>query len=230
MSQDKFPDRDPAKTDQQQGVYNKYKVTRTDGKPNKAGAEFFVLDLANDKYAKPAIAAYAEACMAEYPQLAKDIAARWLVTPEAPAPQPPSVSAAVAPGREWAQMRITVDRMMQKGLSETTAKLLAPDGDILWHELVKRDGMLALSCLDDDMLAPITAQLRADGAPAAVVNTPAGVAHLLYMAAESYCPETKAWNTRALTSAVATALLLRLAESVWRGKQIVIAHAGQMPQ
>jgi hypothetical protein len=124
-------------------------------------------------------------------------------------------------------MKITAARMVERGLSETAARMLAPDDDILWHELAQRDGLLALACLDDDKLAAITAQLREEGAPPALINTPAGVAHMLYMAAEAYCPEERAWNTRALQSAVATALLLRLAESAWREKQIVVVS--QMP-
>jgi hypothetical protein len=127
----------------------------------------------------------------------------------------------------WATLKITAERLKEKGLSDIAIRMLAPDGDILWHNLARQDGMLALACLEDDMLAGITAQLRADGAPPAMVNTPAGVAHMLIIAAEAYCPEEPSWQDNALRSAVATALLLRLAESAWREKQIVITS--QMP-
>lgn len=143
-----------------------------------------------------------------------------MTTRETP-PKPPSVAAAVAPSREWANMQIARERMVEVGLSEGAARLLAPNGSIAWHALARQDGMLALACLPDDKLADITAQLRTEGAPPATVNTPAGVAHMLYVAAESHCPTTEGWNSRGLTSAVATALLLRLAESVWREKQII---------
>lgn len=37
------------------------------------GCEYFVLDLAHDKFAAPALEAYADACEKEYPLLAADI-------------------------------------------------------------------------------------------------------------------------------------------------------------
>jgi len=58
------------------GLYNKFNVSRTDGRdaPGEKhhGAEYFVLDMA-DKFAAPALAAYAEACKHEYPVLSADL-------------------------------------------------------------------------------------------------------------------------------------------------------------
>lgn len=59
------------------GIYNKYTVTRNDGTgamgEKHDGCQYFVLDLNHDPYAKPAILAYAKACAATHPILAKDL-------------------------------------------------------------------------------------------------------------------------------------------------------------
>lgn len=58
----------------------KYKVERTDGSTAPGGKHaacpYFVLDLVHDKFAAPALRAYAEACEAEFPLLARDIRGR----------------------------------------------------------------------------------------------------------------------------------------------------------
>lgn len=60
---------------QAQGLYQKFNVTRTDGRdaPGEKhhGAEYFVLDLSDDPLAWPAVAAYAEACAADFPQITR---------------------------------------------------------------------------------------------------------------------------------------------------------------
>lgn len=62
----------------------KYSVARTDGSSAPGGKHaacpYFVLDLAHDKFAAPALRAYADACEAEFPLLARDIRNR-LQTP-----------------------------------------------------------------------------------------------------------------------------------------------------
>jgi hypothetical protein len=59
------------------GLYNKFSVHREDGSSGPGckheRCTFFVLDLNHDKFAVPAIRAYAEACEAEYPELARDL-------------------------------------------------------------------------------------------------------------------------------------------------------------
>lgn len=61
-------------SDQQQGVYRKYRVTRIGGTPGKHdGCEYFVLDWMHDKFAVPAIRAYADACVKEFPLLAEQL-------------------------------------------------------------------------------------------------------------------------------------------------------------
>lgn len=66
--------------DRNRGLYGKFYVERTDGKsaPGEKhhGCEYFLLDMHHDKYAVPALRAYAEHCKAEYPQLADDLFAK----------------------------------------------------------------------------------------------------------------------------------------------------------
>ena len=62
------------------GLYNKFTVSRVDGTDIPGGKhhgdEYFVLNLTTDRNALPAIAAYAEACAADYPILADDLRAK----------------------------------------------------------------------------------------------------------------------------------------------------------
>lgn len=59
------------------GLYNKFIVKRTDGKSSPGekheNCEYFVLDITHDKFAIPALKAYAEACADELPELATDL-------------------------------------------------------------------------------------------------------------------------------------------------------------
>lgn len=58
-------------------IYRKFNVTRTDGgdKPGEKhdGCFYWVLDVTDDPYARPALLAYAEACRETHPSLADDI-------------------------------------------------------------------------------------------------------------------------------------------------------------
>lgn len=64
----------------EQGLFFKYRVTRTDGSSKPGGkhheCEYFVLDVAHDKFARAALTAYADACQSEFPNLAKDLRER----------------------------------------------------------------------------------------------------------------------------------------------------------
>ena len=59
------------------GLYNKFTVTRTDGKSEPGekhdGCDYFVLDLTHDPHAIPALVAYAASCETDYPLLARDL-------------------------------------------------------------------------------------------------------------------------------------------------------------
>jgi hypothetical protein len=71
-----------SKNDHNRGLYRKYDVKRRDDPEGKHDeCRFFVLDLEHDRYAEAALRAYADACEAEYPELARDLretpAGRW---------------------------------------------------------------------------------------------------------------------------------------------------------
>lgn len=59
------------------GIYNKFRVTRVDGRDIEGqkhfGCFYFVLDTVHDPHAIPALKAYAKSCENEYPLLAKDV-------------------------------------------------------------------------------------------------------------------------------------------------------------
>jgi hypothetical protein len=73
----KLKQRDPTKSNKEQGLFRKYDVRRTDGSDKPGGkhenCNYFVLDLVHDKAAHVALAAYAYAIEKEYPLLAADI-------------------------------------------------------------------------------------------------------------------------------------------------------------
>lgn len=67
-------------SDKSRGLYNKFRVDRTDGSSAPGGkhhgCDYFVLDLTHDPYAVAALTAYADACEATYPQLATELRAK----------------------------------------------------------------------------------------------------------------------------------------------------------
>lgn len=62
---------------QDQGLYNKFNVTRTDGRDAAGekhdGCEYFVLDNSHDRHALPALIAYADSCQTDFPLLAAEL-------------------------------------------------------------------------------------------------------------------------------------------------------------
>lgn len=61
-------------SDTKRGLYKKYNVERlNDDKGKHTYCDYFVLDLVHDKYAAAALDTYANACEAEYPELAFDL-------------------------------------------------------------------------------------------------------------------------------------------------------------
>lgn len=70
--------------DKTRGMFNKFAVSRADGRDGPGEKHehcaHFVLDLDHDKHALPAIAAYAESCKGEFPQLAADLRTKVLTT------------------------------------------------------------------------------------------------------------------------------------------------------
>jgi len=64
-------------TDLERGIYRKYEVRRLNDPTGKhAECEYYVLDWKHDKFTIPAVLAYAAACEAEFPELARDLRAR----------------------------------------------------------------------------------------------------------------------------------------------------------
>ena len=63
--------------EQRMGIIEKFQVTRLDGSSayghKHARCRYFVLDLKHDKFAGPALLAYAKACAKEYPVLARQL-------------------------------------------------------------------------------------------------------------------------------------------------------------
>lgn len=88
MAQAAQPAKVDAPADNTRGVYEKFRVERTDGRsaPGEKhdGCAYFVLDLDHDPYAIPALRAYAEACAATHPGLSADV--RKIVAARHPGP------------------------------------------------------------------------------------------------------------------------------------------------
>jgi hypothetical protein len=78
---DGLPERNPSKPAEQQGLFRKFVVTRTDGSDKPGGkhenCEYFVLDVGHDKHAPAALWAYAQACKDTHPDLAADLIERY---------------------------------------------------------------------------------------------------------------------------------------------------------
>lgn len=68
----------------EQGLFQKFNVTRTDGADAPGGKhfgdEYFVLSLTTDQHSIPAIAAYAESCAAAHPALSADLRTKIAAT------------------------------------------------------------------------------------------------------------------------------------------------------
>ncbi len=60
-------------SDDTKGMYRKYSVRNLANERKHEGCEFFVLDWMHDKFAGPAIRAYADACIKEFPLLAEQL-------------------------------------------------------------------------------------------------------------------------------------------------------------
>lgn len=70
---------DPTKAQRDQGLYRKYNVSRVDGSDalgeRNENAQYFVMEITNDAFARTAVLAYADACELLYPLLAADMRA-----------------------------------------------------------------------------------------------------------------------------------------------------------
>lgn len=81
QSRQPLPPRDPLLSDNEQGLFQKFFVTRADGSSAPGhkhhDCEYFVLDTTHDKLAPVALEVYADACEATHPQLAQDLRKRY---------------------------------------------------------------------------------------------------------------------------------------------------------
>ena len=94
-----LPDRNPNQSNEQQGLYRKFNVRRTDGSDSPGGrhdgCDYFVLDATHDPHAEAALIAYANAVEATHPALAQDMRDRYALDASAqPAPGPLSSATA----------------------------------------------------------------------------------------------------------------------------------------
>ena len=83
-SESGLPDRDPARSNSEQGLYRKFDVRRVDGSDAPGGkhdgCDYFVLDMTHDPFAPAAAYAYTAAAEAFHPDLATDMRQRYGLT------------------------------------------------------------------------------------------------------------------------------------------------------
>ena len=147
-----FPQRDPSKPAEQQGVFKKFDVWRTDGSSAPGGkhreCRYFVLDVDHDALAKPALQAYAAACAATHPDLSADMVKRFDLAPVQP------VAVAVPDGG----LREAVGKII-KAMESSAAPI------DLAHALKEVSGQGGRIDFDADLMAELSAAYSA--APAA---------------------------------------------------------------
>lgn len=84
MVDTKLPQKNSNKPSEQQGLYQKFAVCRTDGKDARGekhfGCRYFVLDLDHDPYAGVALGTYALACHKTHERLAEDLIRKYGAT------------------------------------------------------------------------------------------------------------------------------------------------------
>jgi hypothetical protein len=89
-AQPTFPERDPSKPTEQQGLFRKFIVRRVDGSDSPGGkhygCRYFVLDLDHDPAAPAGMQGYAAKVRATHPKLADDIEAEFGSQPAQQAP------------------------------------------------------------------------------------------------------------------------------------------------
>jgi hypothetical protein len=113
--------------DTARGIYDKFQVMRRDGSSAPGGkhehCEYFVLDLDHDKYARPALRAYADACSYEFPVLARDLRATSWDLPAPPSPAEPGAPALRSLADEAWSIGTTLTGDSSKRLKALSAKL-----------------------------------------------------------------------------------------------------------
>jgi hypothetical protein len=120
-----FPERDASKPAEQQGMYRKFIVERTDGQSRPGnkhyGCRYFVLDLTHDQHAPAAMRAYASACAVTHPQLAADIVAEF----GAPVAQATTASASIGDDPKFRDLLHTAQALFIGDATEAKRALIA---------------------------------------------------------------------------------------------------------
>lgn len=118
-----LPEQDLGKTQNEQGLFRKYEVRRTDGSDfpggKHDGCEYFVLDMTHDPHAKAAAAAYADSAEMDYPDLAADMRGRYgLDTLARPAAAPQQHGQEVVAGWSRELLKDLHERLVRSGISD----------------------------------------------------------------------------------------------------------------
>lgn len=84
-----FPERDPSKPSEQQGIFRKFDVLRVDGSDAPGGkhhgCRYFVLDMDHDVHAGQALAAYTESCRFSHHKLSDELRGEFGKPPQSAA-------------------------------------------------------------------------------------------------------------------------------------------------
>jgi len=217
---------------EQQPVHRDYTVTRADGQPDAEGAKYFTVDTNADSHGRVAVAAYIRSIAPLYPKTAEELEAKHLgggkklIADPAPAP----VTADVFKTSRYHERSVGYGDLYVVGLSDADIRrvLDARHSDaseavmarrIPWARLVLKDGLLALTVLSVTERQALSNELRAQGINVPV-QTAQEIGHVLWVAAEAYCP-TDEWADRALQSSISAALLLKLAQASWAPVRLV---------
>ena len=111
---------------------------------------------------------------------------------------------------------VPIGTLIARGIQEQEAKHITGNKPtVLWHELARIDGALAISVLTEAEFDLIVAELRRAGLPE-VKPTRQEVLNLVWTIAASECPEFGTpWYSHELHSSVACAQLLALVQQAW---------------
>lgn len=145
-----LPERDHSKPAEQQGLFRKFDVRRTDGSDatplgKHYGCEYFVLDIRHDPHAKAALAAYADAVEATHEQLAAEMRERYALSSR--------LGSAAETADTWQKIVRENDSQIGQWFNSHDHKLFRffgivhGDDDYYYGMWSKKDGLRLLSCV-----------------------------------------------------------------------------------
>jgi hypothetical protein len=111
---------------------------------------------------------------------------------------------------------VPIGALLARGIQQQEANRITGNKPaVLWHELARQDGGLALAVLTEAEFHLIVAELRRAGLPE-VEPTQQEVLNLIWTIAASECPAFGTpWYSHELHSSVACAQLLTLVQQAW---------------